>query len=98
MSEVYGWQFNFLSPDVIPNNKFAPVADREYAYVLSFVELTVKDVPEFRPLAFRVPLTKLITNGKYTLHRTCFLLIATVAANTGIKAIFGNGIQQGYSL
>src|SRR5690606_21982535 len=90
--EIDGWQCDLFPADVIPDIQLRPVADREYADVLPFVDPSVINMPQFRALQLGVPLAELITNGKYPLLGACFLFIPAGAANTGIKAELLYGI------
>jgi hypothetical protein len=96
--KIYRWQRDVLAADVVPYVKLCPVAYREHAYVLAFVNFTIVNIPKLGALAFRVPLAKFITYRKNAFLGAGFFLIAAGTTYTGIKLVFGNGIKQGSGL
>ncbi|MCY1366338.1 hypothetical protein D9M69_532300 [compost metagenome] len=59
------------------------------------MDLPVEDIPEFRPLAFGIPLSELITNREDPFFRPCFFFVSPGAAYTGIETVLFYSIQQG---
>src|SRR5436190_5809877 len=96
--KIDGRQIYFFLSDIIPDIEFRPVADRKHPYVFAFVYLSIVNIPQFRSLKLGIPLTKLITDGKYPLFRSCFFLISSPATDTAIEFKFLYRIQQCISL
>src|SRR5450432_2611625 len=88
MREIDGRQIYFFAPDIIPDIKFGPVTDRECAYIFSFLNFAIIDIPEFGPLSLRIPLAEFIAYRKYSFLGTRFFLISSGSANAGVKSEF----------
>ena len=73
--------------DILPYIKFGPVTDGEYPEVFTHIFSTVKDVPEFRPLVFWIPLAKFIPVREKPLFCSCFFLIASSAPYSHINFV-----------
>ena len=58
----------------------------------------VVQIPEFRALRLRIPLTKIVAEGKDALLGTGLFFIAAGAADAGIELVFGDRFQQRYRL
>jgi len=66
--------------------------------MLSHMLAAVKEIPEFRPLIPRVPLSKLISVGKKPLFGTRLLLIPACPPHATVQTMLRNGIQQCHRL
>src|SRR5690606_27443252 len=85
---------NLFTLYIIPDILFSPVTDGKYPHILSLPDTSVIYVPQFRALPLRFPLPEFITHRKYTFLCTGLFLITPGTANTGIKAIGSDDIQQ----
>src|SRR5690606_35419033 len=74
--------------------QFRPVTDGKYTYVFACVDTPVIDVPQFRSLPFGIPLAKLIAHRENTFFGPGLFLIPTRTADTRIKTVFSDSIQQ----
>src|SRR5215469_16694061 len=87
-----------LSGDVAPHVQLRPVADGENADVLARPNPRVVEIPKLRTLILRIPLTKLIAEGKDSLLRPGLLLVPARAADTGVKPKLLDGIKKCHRL
>src|SRR5450631_1254070 len=92
MREINGRQVYFFATYIIPDIEFGPVTDREYAYIFSFLNFAIINIPEFGPLPLRIPLAKFVTYRKYSFLGARFFLISSGPANAGVKFEFFYGM------
>src|SRR5581483_4153930 len=80
--------------NVLPDVEFRPVRQGENAQALAVVNVRVEEIPKFRALVARVPLTALIAEGKDTLLGTRTLFVTPSATNGGIKTALAQTVEQ----
>src|SRR5271165_2245124 len=73
--------------DILPDIEFGPVGYREYSHALALGLLCVIEMPEFWPLAFRVPAMAGAAEGEDALFGTALLLVAPSAAERRVETI-----------
>jgi hypothetical protein len=98
MREIDRRQFEFFAGDVLPHVELGPVRDRKHAHVFARMDARVVQVPEFRTLRFRIPLTEFVAERKDAFFRARFFFIATCAADAGVELVFGDCFQQRHCL
>ena len=87
-----------LQTDVLPDVKLRPVRQGEHADALALVDARIVDVPQLRTLVLRIPLVELVAEGEDALLGTALLFIAAGTAESGIEAVFVEGLEQGLRL
>ena len=80
--------------DVLPDIQLGPVGEREHADALALIDAGIKQAPEFRALAFRVPAMVLVAEGEDALLGTGFFLVTTCATESRIKLVFIQRLLQ----
>ena len=98
LCEIERHDRDVLESDVLPNVKFRPVAEREYANAFSLVYATVVNVPKLWALVLRVPLIELVTETEDAFLCPRLLFITTSSAEGCIELPFVQGIEQGFCL
>ena len=94
MGVVQRRQLDLLPGDVAPHIQLGPVAEREHPHVLTGSVLAVVKVPQLGSLVARVPLAELVTQAEDALLRARLLFVAPPAAEDGVEAVLGDGIEQ----
>ena len=87
-------QLNAFAGDIVPDIKFGPVGNREYAEVFTLSDARVVKIPELRTLRARLPLTEAVAVREYALFGARFFLISTCAANHRVEAVGLDGFEQ----
>ena len=98
MREINRRQFYSFFSDIVPYIQLSPITNRENPYIFSFMNSAIENVPQFRTLKFRIPLSEFITYREYSLFSTCFFLVSSCTTNTGIEFKFFYSIEQCESL
>src|SRR5450759_1821277 len=94
MSEINRRQFDFFATYIIPYIQLCPVTNRECTNIFSFMNFTIVYIPYLWSLKFGVPLTKLISNRKYSFFGSCFFFVSSCSADKCIKFELFNNIKQ----
>ena len=79
-------------------SSIGPAVKRENSEVLAGHMLTVEQIPQFRALVLRVPLTKIVAVAEETFLRSCLLLVPSRPANAGVVLARFDGFEQGGGL
>src|SRR5471030_2415667 len=98
MTEIERRDFDFFRGDILPDVHFGPVAQREDAKMFPVMKPSVKDVPKFGPLIFRVPLAELVPMRKEAFLGPCFFLVPARSADGGVGAEFLQRVEEGDGL
>ena len=96
--EIQRNQRNIFQLDVLPYVELGPVAQGKDTHAFPVVDIGVVQVPQLGALVLGVPLAKLVAHGKKTLFGPGLFLVAPGAAERGVEAVLGDGIQQGTGL
>src|SRR6185295_14465895 len=96
VAEVDDRHFEFLALDVLPDVELGPVAEREDAHVFAGIDARMVEIPDFRPLIFRIPLAEAVAKAEEPFLGAGFFLVAPRAADGAIEAEFlDRGEQRG---
>ena len=94
VGEVQRRQLDLALGDEAPDVELGPVRQREHAQVLAAVVAGVVDPPQLGPLVLRVPLAELVAVRHDALLGPGPLLVAAGAAEHGVEAVLGDGVEQ----
>src|SRR5690606_11100652 len=86
--------FQALALDVLPYVEVGPVPDRAGADVLALVRAGVEQIPQFRPLVLRVPLTELVAEALEARLVARVFRVAARTTDARIEADFLDGFVQ----
>ncbi len=98
MGEVQRRQLDPAFGDEPPHVELGPIGQREHAQVLTSAVARVVEAPQFGTLALGIPLAELVTVGDDALLGTGTLLVAPGAAEHGVEAVLGDGVEQRHRL
>src|SRR4029453_9240222 len=73
----------YVEPDV----ELGPVREREHADALALADAAIVDVPEFRPLVFRIPAVVGVAEAEHALLRARLFLVAARAPERRVKLV-----------
>ena len=89
---------DLLGGDELPDVELGPVAQRERAQLLALADAGVQHIPRLGPLVARIPSTLTIAERQDALLGAGLVLVATTAAERGIEAVLGDGVEQRHRL
>ena len=95
MREVERGQFDLFHLEVLPHVQLGPITDGEDAEIFVGFFTAVIQIPQFRPLVFGVPLTKLVAVREEPLLGAGFFLIAPRPADGRVYLELSQRVQQG---
>src|SRR5215472_2780243 len=98
LGEVERNDRDVLQVDVLPDVEFRPVGERKNADAFAFVDPSVEQIPELRPLVFRVPLPKGVAERIHALLCSGLLLVAARTTESSVVLALFQSIEQGTCL
>ena len=98
VGEVDLRQGHLLAFDVLPDVEFGPVREWEGAHAFAGIDLALVDLPQFRPLLARVPLTEGVAKGQDALLGARLVLVAPRAAEGGVEVVVVDRVEQRHRL
>ena len=89
---------NFLLLDVAPDIKFGPIGERKNADRFARRNAAIVEVPQFRPLVFRIPDVVGGAEGEHAFLGAASFLVAAGAAERGIEPVLRQRLLQRFGL
>src|SRR5262249_60469706 len=81
-----------------PDVEFGPIREWKHAHRLAFVDASVVEPPELRPLSLRIPLLTGAAEREHALLGARSLFVAPCTGNRGVETVRLHGLLERFGL